>query len=266
MKNITQENSYIYSFSVATLVTNFLEYQEMVNSFRDAGFDESNSEFIYIDNSNENIEDGYSGINKFLNRAQGKYIIICHQDVLLKYDDVEVLKACLIELDNLDSEWAIAGNAGFASFTQKFYRISDPHGENTQIGKLPANVKSLDENFLVVKNEANLCLSNNLKGFHLYATDLITIAKILGWNAYVIDFHLYHKSGGKCDENFMQTKKDFIQKYSQLMKPLYIQTTCTSMIITSSCFFNMVLNQKLFYSIRKKIEKCEFYLKRYLKI
>lgn len=264
IKNLTQKINYIYSFSICTLVTNFIEYEEMVNSFKEAGFSEENSEFIYVDNSKANTEDGYSGVNKFLNIAQGKYIIICHQDVLLRYDDIEVLKACLIELDKLDSAWAIAGNAGFANFSQRFYRISDPHGMDTKIGRLPAMVHSLDENFLVVKNEANLALSRNLKGFHLYATDLITIANFLGWNAYVINFHLYHKSAGKCDPNFIQAKKDYIQKYSNLMKTLYIRTTCASMIITDNYFKNIILNRKFFYSIRRKIEKIQSLVKIYI--
>jgi hypothetical protein len=248
------QSGFTTDFTICTLVTNLPEYEEMVESFNKAGFTEENSEFFYIDNSNGNAHDGYSGLNKFLNTATGTYIIICHQDILLNFDTVNVLKQRIAELDALDPDWAILGNAGFAGFTEKFYRISDPWGSNTHLGTLPAKVKSLDENFLVIKNEANLALSHNLKGFHLYATDLCTIASILGWNAYVIDFHLYHKSAGNCSESFFNSKMEFINKYSKLIKPFAIRTTCTMMLITGCSFFNRVINKKLFYSIKKRLE------------
>lgn len=255
MKNIN-ENSITTNklYSICTLVTNFDEYQEMIDSFKCAGFTDNETEFFYIDNSNGNSEDGYTGLNKFLNLATGKYIIICHQDVLLKFDTINILNQRIREMDNFDPHWAILGNAGFNGFTEKYYRISDPWGENTHIGELPAKVKSLDENFLLIKNEANLALSHDLKGFHMYGTDLCNIASFLGWNAYVIDFHLYHKSGGNCNESFVIAKQSFIDKYSNLIKTLYIRTTCTPMIITPNRLCNKLLNRKFFYSIRKRIE------------
>lgn len=253
---MTNINNFMHSkhFSICTLVTNLTEYQEMISSFKSAGFNNDNSEFLYIDNSNGNSDDGYTGLNKFLNLATGKYIIICHQDILLKFDNMDILNQCINEMDNLDPNWAILGNAGFNDFTEKYYRISDPWGDNTHIGKLPAKVKSLDENFLLIKNEANLALSRDLHGFHMYGTDLCTIASCLGWNSYVINFHLYHKSGGNCNESFAIAKQSFIDKYSKLIKTLYIRTTCTPLIITSNRLCNRLLNRKIFYSIRKRIE------------
>lgn len=253
MKNINDYKP-VRNFSICTLVTNFDEYQEMIATFENAGFNDDITEFIYVDNSNDNSDDGFSGLNKFLNLATGKYIILCHQDILLKYDHIDVLNRCITELDALDPNWAILGNAGFNGLTEKYCRISDPWGDNTKIGQLPAKVKSLDENFLLIKNEANLALSHDLNGFHMYGTDLCTIASFLGWNAYVIDFHLYHKSGGNCNESFTLAKKSFIDKYAKLLSTLYIRTTCTPMIITSNPFFNRLLNRKLVYSIRKRIE------------
>lgn len=253
MKNIS-EFHYNKTFSICTLVTNFTEYNEMIESFKNAGFNDEIAEFFYIDNSNGNSDDGYTGLNRFLNLATGKYIIICHQDILLKFDTIEILNQRIREMDSIDPNWAILGNAGFNGFTEKYYRISDPWGDNTRIGELPAKVKSLDENFLLIKNEANLALSHDLKGFHMYGTDLCTIASFLGWNAYVIDFHLYHKSGGNCNESFALAKQSFIDKYAKLIKMLYIRTTCTPLIITSNRFLNRFLNRKIFYSIRKRIE------------
>lgn len=248
------DSTYPLEYSVCTLVTDFDEYREMVASFNRAGFTDADTEFLYVDNSNGNTEDGYSGLNKFLNRASGKYIIICHQDILLKFDDVGVLKQRLAEMDRLDPDWAVLGNAGYGDFNTKLYRITDPWGADQKIGTLPARARSLDENFLLVKNDANLALSHDLKGFHLYATDLCALADMLGWNAYVIDFHLYHKSGGNCNESFFASKNAFMDKYARIVRPMAIRTTCTMMLITSAPFLNRIINKKLFYSIRKRLD------------
>lgn len=241
-------------FTICTLVTNLQEYQEMVVSFNNAGFTKENSEFLYIDNSDGNTYDGYSGLNKFLNIAIGKYIIICHQDILLNFDNIDKLKQCITEMDTIDSDWGVLGNAGFYDTYRKLYCITDPWGENQRMGNLPSKAKSLDENFLVVKNEANLALSHNLKGFHLYAADLCTIASILGWNAYVIDFHLFHKSAGNLNESFFSSKKAFIDKYSNHVKSFTIPTTCTLMIITGYSFLNRFLNKNFFYRVKQRLD------------
>ena len=55
----------------------------MLQSFFSQGFDEEICEFIYIDNSTQNTFEAYAGLNRFLREAKGKYIIICHQDILL---------------------------------------------------------------------------------------------------------------------------------------------------------------------------------------
>ncbi len=67
-------------------------------------------------------------------------------------------------------------------------------GRTSSKEKLPIRVGSLDENFIVVKRQANLALSHDMSGFHLYGTDLCIIADILGRTSYVVDFHLCHKA------------------------------------------------------------------------
>ncbi len=243
-----------HDFTICTLVTHHDEYEAMIASFHTAGFSERNSDFLYIDNSQTNVDDGYTGLNRFLNEATGNYIIIAHQDILLSFDTIETLYARIEEMNQRDPHWGILGNAGFAGLSEKYYRISDPWRMDTTIGELPAKVKSLDENFLVIKKEANLALSHNLKGFHMYGADVCTIASLLGWNAYVIDFHLYHKSAGNCNESFSRSREAFMSKYTRTLSSLYLRTTCTTMIITNNRVVNWLLNRKIIYSLKKRIE------------
>ena len=51
----------------------------MIESFERAGFCEPDCEFLYLDNTQHNEFDSYSGNNLFLNIARGQFIILCHQ-------------------------------------------------------------------------------------------------------------------------------------------------------------------------------------------
>lgn len=241
-------------FSICTLVTDLSEYEEMLTSFNKAGFSEKNSDFFYINNSEQNKYDAYEGVRKFLNSSKNKYILICHQDILLKYDNYDVLLQRIEEVNKIDENWAILGNAGHSSFNEFRIRITDPHGDNRFKGPLPARVYDLDENFIVVKNSAQLSISRNVGGFHFYATDLCIIADILGFSSYVIDFHLYHKSGGNCDASFFAAKKRLIKKYTYAFRPRYMKTTCTKFFISGYSFLNKFMMNKHMYSIRKRLK------------
>ncbi len=191
-------------YSICTLVTRKQQYGEMIASFRSGGFLEPSCEYLYLDNSAENSWDAYRGYNLFLNVARGKYIILCHQDILLLADGRSRLDEIIAELDRLDPNWGLLGNAGGYRPGELALRISDPRGPDQRAGKLPARVRSLDENFIVVRRSANLALSRDLSGFHFYGTDLCMIGDLLGYTAYVVDFHLLHKGGGICDAVFYQ--------------------------------------------------------------
>ncbi len=251
-------------YSICTLVTDHQQYQEMLDSYAEAGFTEDRCEFIYLDNASQNKYDAYVGINKFLRAAKGKYIILCHQDLLLHDHDIHRLDAVIKEMDALDERWAVLGNAGGVAPGKMAIRITDPpYGPNTTIGKLPAKVGSLDENFILLKADANLGVSNDIKGFHFYGTDLCIMADILGYNAYVVDFHLHHIGGetirnienkvtDTSPTNFNAMKKAFINKYQRAYRPRWIQTTCTIMHISGSGFRNAWANRKFIFSVQKR--------------
>ena len=251
LDTLTTENKL---FTICTLVTNLNEYNEMCASFKRAGFSDENSDFLYIDNSKQNKYDAYSGVRKFLTTASGKYIIICHQDILLNFDDYDTLLQRIEEINALDSNWAILGNAGHSSFNDFKLRMTDPHGENRFKGPLPAKVYDLDENFVVIKKSAQLSISNNIGGFHFYATDMCMMADILGFSAYVIDFHLFHKSGGNCNRSFFESKKRLIEKYTYAFRPRYMKTTCTKFFISGYSVLNKLMMNKYMYSIRKRLK------------
>ena len=247
-----------FKFSVCTLVTQPDEYAEMAASFVRAGFSPDDTEYLFSDNTGGNQLDAYRGYNLFLQAARGEFIVLCHQDILLDYDRREILEQRIRELDALDPAWALLGNAGRA---QRFglpvtaIKISHPSGTET-IGTFPTRVDSLDENFIVVKRAANLALSHDLSGFHFYGTDLCRIAKILGRTAYAVNIHLLHKSLGKYDDSFFQSRWQLVKKYQQALHGGQIFTTTGPVWLTgnalASWWFNSGRREFLFVQIYRQ--------------
>ena len=75
-------------------------------------------------------------------------------------------------------------------------------------------------------------MSRDLSGFHLYGTDLCLNARMRGYRAFVVDFHLRHKSPGTVSEGFRAVEKAMIAKYAEAWKPRWLTTTCTVMFLS----------------------------------
>ncbi|HCU05332.1 MAG: hypothetical protein A2X77_04255 [Gammaproteobacteria bacterium GWE2_42_36] len=242
-------------YSICTLVSSQNEYEGMLASFEQAGFSSEDCEYLYVNNIEHNKYDAYQAIRKFLLQACGRYIIFCHQDVLLSHDNRMVLEDRIQAMDALDNRWAILGNAGgHKNLAKRYVRITDPHGDNQHVGSFPCLVSSVDENFILVKREANISVSCDLSGFHFYGTDLCLLAQIRGYRCYVIDFHLTHKSAGKRDRVFDDCQKRFIEKYQRALKPRWVRTVCAALYLSSSRFKTKIFNQP--YVMRKLKRLC----------
>lgn len=252
---------YNYRYSVCTLVTRRAEYQEMLDTFIKAGFTTDICEYLIIDNSEANIMDAYEGINSFLQNAKGEYIIICHQDILLTETSTKrILDQRITGISQIDPKWAILGNAGAIArlYDRLAINIRYPDGTIVKKGKLPQQVCSLDENFIVVKNSANLSLSGDIGGYHLYGLDICNVARALGYTAYVVDFILIHKSRGNVDQSFNQTLSKVKEKYIEFVKGRYINTTIAKFYLSGSAFKNALFNSRIFRRVLKTAEEIKF--------
>jgi hypothetical protein len=208
------------TFSICTMVTNWDEYDGCMASFARGGFDAAHCEFIVLDNSAGNRADGYVAINEFLQAARGRFVLICHQDVVLLEHGRVDLEQRLRELDAVDPHWAVCGNAGYTADGWPVLNLSHPAKDRDVLGEpFPVPVMSLDENFLLVRRAANLAVSRDLSGFHHYAVDLCTVADILGWRSYVIDFFLRHNSAGTLDASYDRSRDAITAKYARALRP-----------------------------------------------
>lgn len=220
-------------FSICTLMTRPEQYAAMLRSYRAAGFGDD-CEYLCIDNSQGNVHDAYSGYTAFLVEARGEFIILTHQDVELRFDDRAVLEQRLRELTAADPAWGACGNAGGVALGHNAIRITDPHGSDVRTDPFPRRVFTLDENFIVARRGANLCLSRDLTGYHLYGSDLCVMADIAGHHCYVIDFHLEHLSGGTLDGSFRDAEAAFARKYARAFRSRWVQTPVTAIFLSGS--------------------------------
>jgi len=221
-------------FSVCSVVNDYNHYDHMLESFNRGGFSPDTTEFLYIDNSQENKYDCYQGLNKLINQCQGKYIIMCHQDVRLIEHNQQTLLERLTELDRQHPSWGLCGNAGKTAKGRFRVRIADLNGSDQLRGPLPAEVVSLDENFIVMKREACLACALDISGFHIYATDLCLQANVRGWKVYVIDFHLEHLGKGVVDQHFYNCATQVENKYQKVFRRRRIKTPCTRFVVGAS--------------------------------
>ncbi len=242
-------------FTIATLVNNWAHYDEMLASFDEAGFSRDDCEFLFVDNTVPNQTCAYRGLNRLLAEAQGAYVIMCHQDVRLVGDGRYELEKRLAELDARDPAWALAGNAGGVAAGQLALRISDPHGRNLHVGPMPIKVMSLDENFMVTKRSARLCFSNDLSGFHFYGADICLVADVLGYTAYVVDFHLEHLSAGFKSSSFAEMEEAFRNKWCRALRPRWLQTTCSLLALSGDTLGQMLgrMTETPFAKISKRL-------------
>lgn len=183
-------------FHVCTVFNRAEDYAEMRASFDRAGFDEGLARFTGFDNTQANEHDPFSVLSQVSTQSTEKYVVLCHQDVRLdRGDGAARLIAQLEELERVDPNWAVAGNAGIDDTARLVGRITDPHQELHSPG-LPRRVISLDENLLILRSAARLKCSHGAWGFHFYGTDICFAARLAGFSCYAIDFHLTHLSGG----------------------------------------------------------------------
>lgn len=213
-------------FTFVTLVARQELYQRLLESAEAKGFTAANTQFLALDNRDRNHFDGFDAIRRTLAEARGRYIVFSHDDIEFVADGAAELEARLRELEEHDSLWLLAGNAGGLRPGTLALHLYHPHGRDSRVSE-PTLVESLDENFFVMRRDRPVVNSYDLKGFHFYAADLCRIAEIMGGRSYVIPFLLEHHSPGGIDDSFKPRRARFERKYRRYFPGRKLQLTVT---------------------------------------
>jgi hypothetical protein len=221
-------------FHIATIYNQKDQYVALLETLKTAGFTEMNSRFSGFDNTSANQFDPYRTINDVLDATEEKYVLFCHQDVRFDQGDgYSSLKDRLMDLDRIDSRWAVAGNAGVNSRYQIVVRITDPNRSPNWSGQFPQQVFSLDENLLIFKTGTRVRCTPSLSGFHFYGPDVCLSARQSGNTCYVINYHVSHLSGGSASDDFRLSMARFSEYWSSHFAFLMLKTVTNRILCLS---------------------------------
>lgn len=228
---VTEDRAEGPTFTICTLVRSQDKYDRLLHSFARLGFTGADTQFLAADNRDANRFDGYRWQQALLPRALGRFIVFCHDDIELLEAGRAQLLAALSDLDRAAPDWLLAGVAGGRYRPDKHHRrflrmrISDPWGEDRQMGSVPGRVETLDECFIVMRRSRPVMPSSDLSGFHFYGPDLCLQAELAGGSAHVIDFHLRHHGGGTKDAAFTACRDRFVRKYATIYPGRFLHCT-----------------------------------------
>jgi len=175
-------------------------------------------QWVLVDNQHNRAGEGISRIyEEAARKAEHDLVFFMHQDLYLPPGWEERLFIALRSLEQVDPSWGVIGAAGVVAAelaeparTPKLRgHWCDPHGYY-RIGDLPAEVQSLDEQWLGVRRSSGLAFDPQLPGFHCYGIDLSLTARRMGLKSYAIDAFVWHKrsdSQGRLIERRDQSPK-----------------------------------------------------------
>ena len=211
--------------SVVSCVNDFGKYNSCVRSSFQQEQRDGTVQLVPIDNT-LNTFSAPAALNKGLKRAQGELVVFCHQDVLFPEKWIENLLQQISIIEKTHKNWGVLGTFGVAKNGMFAGHIIDLSGHFYCL-PLPAEVQSLDEHCLIIKNKSGLCFDENLGGFHLYGADICLEAMAKGLTNFAIDACVQHLSSGKADAEFHKATSKLYQKWKNKNPPLpVIETTC----------------------------------------
>lgn len=211
--------------SVVSCVNDFQKYNSCVKtSFREEQKTKA-VELIAIDNTSNGLS-APAALNQGLKKAIGRIIIFCHQDVIFpqKWAGNLFEQICIVEKTH--KNWGVLGTFGVARNGMFAGHIVSA-GVHFHCLPLPAEVQSLDEHCLVIRQDSGLSFDEDLGGFHLYGADICVQSLAKGLTNFAIDACVQHLSSGKVDIDFVEATNKLYQKWKDKNSPLaVIQTTC----------------------------------------
>lgn len=249
---VTPRRPWRIQFSICTIVNNDKKYRASLAEWHRQGFRGADCEFLFCDNRGGNQFDGFQSSRLFLDSARGKYVVLTHLDSRPRVTKKHLLEI-LENLEKLDPRWAIVGNAGVQQGTLRFVTLGlvMPNYSYRKKEEDFIQVEALDENLLIVKAEARLSLSHDLKGFHLYGLDLSDMARRLGRTCYVAKMPWYHGSHGTLNRQFYKQVRAFEKKMREYRHMKLWGTNCTFLSWSHSALHQAWARARACWLLRK---------------
>lgn len=211
--------------SIVSCVNDFKRYNSCVISSFQKELENGTAELIPIDNTFNRLS-APAALNEGLKNAIADIVVFCHQDVIFPEEWTENLLEQISIIEKTHYDWGVLGPFGVAKNGMFAGHIVDCNG-HFYCKPLPAEVQSLDEHCLIIKQDSQLRFDEALGGFHLYGADICLEAMAKGLVNFAIDACVEHLSPGKVDDAFYEILERLYQKWSKRKPPIaVIETTC----------------------------------------
>lgn len=200
--------------------------KEILNNFLESSLKKQKDvlfETKFIDNSSNKFKCARDAISSVLDEINGKYIIICHQDI--EFTSSNALKELLLNLSQI-KKFGIAGIAGVIGnkIISNIYHGVDKKLVTSNNIRENTLCETLDECLFIIPNkrkyiiEFKKLMSNS---WHLYAVEYCLKMKILNEKVYVIPSNIYHaSSGASFDNSYYRQLKLMAKKYRKEIKKI----------------------------------------------
>ena len=134
--------------------------------------------------------------NRAIDECEAEWLLLAHQDVYLPAGFAARIMAALDDLTLNAPDWAVAGVIG-ATAAGAVVGRAWCSGNDRVIGDgagLPAAAATLDELIIILRTGAGVRFDPELPSFHLYATDIVLMAKKASRTTWVVDAPVVHHS------------------------------------------------------------------------
>ncbi len=132
--------------------------------------------------------------NRGLDATTAPYIVFAHHDVFLPQGWDRLLAARIAEVEAQDANWALLCAFGIAMDGAHIGPVwSSSLG--MIVGRVPLSplpVQSFDEMLIVLRRASNLRWDQTLPGWHMYGTDIVQTARVLGMASYAAGLPCIH--------------------------------------------------------------------------
>jgi len=144
----------------------------------------------------EGFDSAAHALNSGLDGSTAPIVIFAHQDVYLPRGWLERLARQIDIIEAKNPNWAVLGLYGRTAEGGEVGRVwsSGLGREAGSAGFPPTEVVTMDELLLVLRRDSGLRFDEQLPGFHLYATDIVTEGRMKGIPSYVIEAPVVHNS------------------------------------------------------------------------
>jgi glycosyltransferase involved in cell wall biosynthesis len=124
--------------------------------------------------------------NRGLDATTAPILIFAHHDVYLPPGWDRVLTDRLAELNATDPNWALFGTFGVGLDAAHIGPVwSSSIGQIVgRVPLTPAPVQSFDELLIILRRDSGVRWDDQLPGWHMYGTDIVTTARTMGRTAY----------------------------------------------------------------------------------